>query len=508
MPVRPCIHFTPPEGFMNDPNGLVYSNGKWHLFFQWNPTGNQAGNQHWGHAVSKNLYKWKLLPTALAPGDDHGLMFSGSAVIDKTNSSGFFESGFFSRKSVDPEERIVLIYTTHYDNRETQNIAYSLDGGITFIKYKKNPILDIKESQFRDPKVFWHEESRAWIMVVVLAQKYKVLFYHSLNLRDWVKLSEFGSAGVLGYQYECPDFVRLPIEGTDEFRWVLIVSINPGSSINGGSMVQYFIGDFDGQTFTPIDSASRILDCGHDCYATQTFGNAPDGRVISISWASNWNYTNDVPMRMKHRGMFTIPRELTLCYTHLNQETRGLVLRQRPVNLHHLYYPDSLPAPLLLNRVCEFPTVWTSATVFYLAVSIPKSIVLESPMEFLCLTWSTTPDVETSKEYFELGYRFHDGAVYVERGVCSSSWKYPLYPERCTSSVPPSSYEDNYILEIEAVVDHSIIEVYLQGGIMCLTNAYYFKGDEPLQYYYLRVPTGASLAKSGMQPLLNNRPHS
>ena len=294
---RPAYHFTPEYGWMNDPNGMVYLDGEYHLFYQYNPFGAMWGNMHWGHAVSTDLTSWTYLPVAIGP-DSLGAIFSGSAVIDKNNTAGFGENA------------MVAIYTSA-GKVQTQSIAYSTDKGRTFTKYDKNPVIanpDIPD--FRDPKVFWHKETNQWVMA--LATKQTITFYGSPNLKEWNRLSEFGEGiGDHGGVWECPDLFPLFYNG--KTKWVLLVSINPGGP-NGGSATQYFIGDFDGKTFTPDTLPYPLwIDYGRDNYAGVTWSNIPeaDGRRIFIGWMSNWDYANQVPSKY-FRSANTVPRELKL----------------------------------------------------------------------------------------------------------------------------------------------------------------------------------------------------
>lgn len=246
---RPQYHFTPPINWMNDPNGMVFFDGEYHLFYQHNPHGNTWGHMSWGHAVSTDLVHWEHLPIALQ--DNYGVMiFSGSAVVDFMNTSGFGKG---------KRPPLVAIYTGHGHGKQTQDIAYSNDRGRTWTKYAGNPVIDLNMSDFRDPKVFWHEASSKWVMTVSMPLERKVRFYGSPNLRDWDLLSDFGPAGAVKGIWECPDLFPLSIEGTSEKRWVLIVNIG-SSSIAGGSGCQYFIGDFDGTTFhlDPQHQASHV----------------------------------------------------------------------------------------------------------------------------------------------------------------------------------------------------------------------------------------------------------
>jgi beta-fructofuranosidase len=252
---RPQVHFSPAVNFMNDPNGLFYYNGTYHLYYQYNPTGITAGNQHWGHATSDDLYHWHNHPIALSPESPDEGIFSGSAVVDVDNTSGFFGN----QSSSNPG--IVAIYTLNTPSKETQNIAYSTDGGYTFTKYSGNPVIDVNSNQFRDPKVIWHADTKKWIMAVALPTKFSVVFYTSSNLKTWEEASTFSHQGWLGIQFECPNLVEVPVHNSDqqdsgETKWVLVVSVNPGAP-QGGSFTQFFPGEFDGTKFTPEDNAAR-----------------------------------------------------------------------------------------------------------------------------------------------------------------------------------------------------------------------------------------------------------
>lgn len=240
-PHRPQYHFTPAKNWMNDPNGMFYYEGEYHLFYQYNPFGDKWGHMSWGHAVSPDLVHWEHLPLALAE-ENNVMIFSGSAVVDWDNSSGF---------GTDGKPPLVAIYTGHHTNKKLQDqrIAYSTDKGRTWTKYDGNPVIDINYADFRDPKVFWHEPSEQWVMIVTLSSEQKLRLYGSPNLKDWTKLSDFGPRGCTKGVWECPDLFPLPVEGTDEFKWVIILNIGGGAPA-GGSGCQYFVGDFDGKTFT------------------------------------------------------------------------------------------------------------------------------------------------------------------------------------------------------------------------------------------------------------------
>lgn len=313
---RPAYHFSPKKGWMNDPNGLVYLDGEYHLFFQYNPDSNVWGPMHWGHATSTDLVHWEEQPIALFP-DSLGTIFSGSAVIDKDNTAGFGANA------------LIAIYTNHSHEIEdqktglhqTQGIAYSLDKGKTWTKYEGNPVLPNPGIwDFRDPKVMWHPETAQWVMT--LATKQTITFYGSKNLKQWERLSEFGEGiGAHGGVWECPDLLRFSTAAGE--KWVLLVSINPGGP-NTGSATQYFVGNFDGKTFTTSQEDIRWMDYGPDNYAGVTFSNTGDRKLL-IAWMSNWEYANVVPASTWRSGA-TVVRELGL-----TKEGNAWLLTSKPV---------------------------------------------------------------------------------------------------------------------------------------------------------------------------------
>ena len=320
---RPQFHFSPDSMWMNDPNGMVYFEGEYHLFYQYHPYSTVWGPMHWGHAISRDLVKWEHLPIALYP-DSLGTIFSGSAVIDWDNSSGLGDG------EIPP---MVAIYTNHSHEGEdagiltyqNQSIAYSIDKGRSWTKYEKNPVLvnpGIKD--FRDPKVIWHQQSERWIMA--LAVQDRIHFYSSSDLLEWEFISEFGAEeGAHGGVWECPDLFPLQDQDGHE-HWVLLVSIGDGGP-NGGSATQYFVGSFDGESFSPYDSTIRWIDWGKDNYAGVTWSDVPenDGRRIFMGWMSNWQYARQVPTE-KWRSAMTLPRKLEL----VNQDS-AYFLKSPPV---------------------------------------------------------------------------------------------------------------------------------------------------------------------------------
>nr|WP_240513503.1 DUF4980 domain-containing protein [Prevotella sp. P3-122] len=294
---RPLYHHTPQYGWMNDPNGMFYKDGVWHLCYQFNPYGSQWENLSWGHSTSTDLINWKTEPTALEP-DALGMMFSGCCVVDKNNTAGF------------GKDAIVALYTTA-GARQTQSLAYSTDGGKTFTKYADNPIITSNVPDFRDPHVFWNAEAGFWNMILAAGQQMSI--YSSKDLKEWKHESDFGAeygnhVGV----WECPDLMKMNVKGTNKDKWTLICNINPGGPF-GGSATQYFIGQFDGHKFTCEDepSETKWMDYGKDHYATITFDNAPEGRHVGIAWMSNWQYANQVPTK-QYRSANSIVRDFGL----------------------------------------------------------------------------------------------------------------------------------------------------------------------------------------------------
>ncbi|MDN4609895.1 glycoside hydrolase family 32 protein [Arthrobacter burdickii] len=315
--VRPAAHFTARSTWLNDPNGLLYHEGVYHLFFQNNPSGDTWGNMSWGHATSTDLVSWQEQAVAI-PATAEEMVFSGSAVVDTRNTAGFAGPG---------QTALVAIYTSARPpldgapGIQAQALAFSLDAGNTWTRYEGNPVLDIGSTEFRDPKVFWYGgDNGHWVMVAVDAVDRRVVFYTSPNLIDWTLGSRFGPCHAVGGVWECPDLFPLPIKGTQETRWVLIVSLNPGA-IAGGSGTQYFVGDFDGTTFIPTRITESTdpadydwLDYGRDYYAAVSFNNVPDDRRLMIGWASNWDYANETPTG-PWRSAMSLVREIELVRT-------------------------------------------------------------------------------------------------------------------------------------------------------------------------------------------------
>ena len=323
---RPVYHHTPSYGWMNDANGMVYKDGEYHLYYQYNPYGSIWGNMHWGHAVSKDLCHWEELPTAICR-DTLGHIFSGSSVVDKNNTAGY-----------GPNAIIALYTSASSRNGQVQCMAYSTDNGRTFTKYEGNPVLRPFDGlrDFRDPKVFWYEPKACWFMIISADKETR--FYTSNNLKNWEYLSSFGKGyGAQPCQYECPDFVELAVKGqADNKKYVMLMNVNPGGPF-GGSATEYFVGDFDGTNFHVTDDpdVAKWLDYGKDHYATVCFSNTGE-RVIALPWMSNWQYANITPTR-QHRGANGLPRELSL------------YLKDR----HYYVSADVAPEIRLLRKECH-----------------------------------------------------------------------------------------------------------------------------------------------------------
>lgn len=294
---RPVYHHTPAWGWMNDPNGMFYKDGVWHLYFQYNPYGSQWENMTWGHSTSTDLIHWTFQGAPIEA-DAWGTIFSGSAVVDHNNTAGFGKGA------------VVAMYTSAGEN-QTQSIAYSNDNGQNFTKYDGNPVLTSNTPDYRDPHVFWNEDIKRWNMIMAEGQHMDI--YSSADLKEWKLESQFGAEyGNHGGVWECPDLMKMKVCGTDQYKWMLLCNINPGGPF-GGSATQYFVGQFDGHKFT-CESAPEVtkwMDYGKDHYATVTFDNAPDGRRVAMAWMSNWQYANQVPT-MQYRSANSVPRDLDL----------------------------------------------------------------------------------------------------------------------------------------------------------------------------------------------------
>ncbi len=424
--LRPELHFSPERNWMNDPNGLIYYKGKYHLFFQHNPLENVWGNMSWGHAASEDLINWKELPVAITCDDSYAI-FSGSAVVDYFNTTGF---GTLDNPAM------VAIYTAHKhdDSHQAQALAYSLDEGLTWFKYEGNPVLDLQLDHFRDPKVTWDRTTESWLMTVVLPKERKVSFYSSKDLKKWAHLSDFGPVGAVDGDWECPDLFPLFVDGDEsKAKWVLLISINPGG-LTGGSGTQYFIGDWNGKEFTADEVKTRWLDYGRDNYAGVTFNDAPNQRRIFIGWMNNWEYAHNFPTE-PWRGAMTLPRELSLI-----SKDGKYSLAANPVTELDSYLGEKISA----GSKAEFLQINTSI----------------STSEDLSTKLRVTED---SGSYFEFGYDAKSKSIFVDR---SNAWNET--PSSHIHSAPVPS--DEKIIDICAVVDRASVEIFAAGGTLVVTD--------------------------------------
>ncbi|MBC7827780.1 MAG: glycoside hydrolase family 32 protein [Chitinophagaceae bacterium] len=442
---RPQFHFTPAKNWMNDPNGLVYHNGEYHLFYQHNPFGNRWGHMSWGHAVSNNLMHWKHLPVAISEKDSVAI-FSGSAVIDKTNTTGFAKNA--------TDVPMVAIYTAHIiadstkpDNyRQEQHIAYSLDNGRTFTKYSGNPVLDIGKKDFRDPKVFWHEPTKKWIMLVVLAQEHIIKFYSSPDLKKWTHTSDFGPAGDYSEIWECSDLLEVSVENEPgNKKWVLINSQQYG--------MQYFVGEFDGNKFVSKNPANKIYrpDYGPDYYAGITYNNLPDGHPpILIGWINNWKYANDIPTDPWKSAM-AFPRMLSL-----EKRNNEWILLSNPFKTTPPLVQDAYMWELQV-KVKDKQEVSVNS----------QTIAVEIEWEVQKNTTAGIRLAVNGQRGFVIGYDARSQKLFIDRSNASDTNFHKGFNEW-------SKYEASLVpkkgrISLQILYDKSIVEVFANNGEVNIT---------------------------------------
>lgn len=465
---RPQYHFSPRTNWTNDPCGLVYALGKYNLFFQHNPFANAWGHMSWGHAASTDLLHWNELPVAISE-DKRAAIFTGSSVFDEKNTSGLCRSsergcivsvytGFTPKTAASPE-------------KQTQNLALSQDG-LTWTKYSGNPVLDLGRSDTRDPKVFWFEPEKKWVMVIVQADDKKVRLFSSQNLREWHPLSEFGPKGATGGVWECPDLYMLPVNGPGgEMRWILKIGLNPGG-VAGGSGEQYFIGHFDGTTFTADDPNGTIhwLDYGRDCYCGLTFNNEPNPQVPRmIGWMDNWQYAADVPTS-PWRGQMTLPRELRL------ESVNGLLtLLQQPIQqlqslrLDNFQYSGS-NIGALNTRLASWPH---RSQAFEVDTILDTGSAREIELNVL----------EGGDDQTVVGFDGDAAHLFVDRTKSGATQFSKAFPSR---TVAPLLLHGSR-LKLHIFVDRSSVEVFAQDGAVTITNLVFPKAES----------NGISLTASG-----------
>lgn len=461
-PHRPCFHFTPDSMWMNDPNGLVYFDGEYHLFYQYYPDSTVWGPMHWGHAVSSDLVHWQHLPVALYP-DSLGYIFSGSAVVDTDNTSGFGKPG---------QPAMVAIFTYHDMKAEkagktdyqSQGIAYSTDRGRNWTKYPGNPVIkNPGKRDFRDPKVAWNKESSRWIMT--LAAGDRVIFYSSADLKDWKLESEFGQGtGAHGGVWECPDLIEMPVAGKPgEKKWVLLVSINPGGP-NRGSATQYFVGKFDGHVFSNESTELRWVDYGKDNYAGVTFSNIPeqDGRVISIGWMSNWQYAQVVPTTT-WRSAMTFPRQMKLL-----EKNGHYLLTSTPVaEIQQLREEKTELEPHTVNGVTDI-----NPALFTPLLPLELNLEFENPN---VVTGAFGMILSNDKgEYIRIGYEAAGKRFFIDRqhsgkGDFSSDFSGIHYSAPCILDKK---------VKLQLLIDVASVELFVNEGEVVMTDIFF-----PEDYY-------------------------
>ncbi|MFK3893913.1 levanase [Bacillus subtilis] len=445
---RPQYHFTPEANWMNDPNGMVYYAGEYHLFYQYHPYGLQWGPMHWGHAVSKDLVTWEHLPVALYP-DEKGTIFSGSAVVDKNNTSGF-QTG--------KEKPLVAIYTQDREGHQVQSIAYSNDKGRTWTKYAGNPVIpNPGKKDFRDPKVFWYEKEKKWVMV--LAAGDRILIYTSKNLKQWTYASEFGQdQGSHGGVWECPDLFELPVDGNpNRKKWVMQVSVGNGA-VSGGSGMQYFVGDFDGTHFKNENPPNKVLwtDYGRDFYAAVSWSDIPstDSRRLWLGWMSNWQYANDVPTS-PWRSATSIPRELKL-----KAFTEGVRVVQTPVKeLETIRGTSKKWKNLTISPASHNVLVGQSGDAYEINAEFKVSPGSAAEFGF---------KVRTGENQFtKVGYDRRNAKLFVDRSESGNDTFNPAFNTgKETAPLKPV----NGKVKLRIFVDRSSVEVFGNDGKQVITD--------------------------------------
>ncbi len=463
---RPQFHYTPPFNWMNDPNGMFYYDGKYFLHHQYNPHGNTWGHMSWYQAVSSDLVHWEHTGVVI-PEEGNEMIFSGGAIVDYQNTSGFAQDG---------QTPIIATYSSHYTYTEeevgegeptfeqAQSLAYSLDGGRTFRKYEGNPVLNHEDPDFRDPNVMWHDESSQWVMVVALPIQRKVAFYGSPNLRQWEHLSDFGPSGGVEGIWECPDLFELSIDGDPtNTRWVLHVDMNPGA-IAGGSGSQYFIGDFDGTHFT-LDSQfteDDILwtDYGTDFYAAISWSDVPeeDGRRLWLGWMSNWKYANIKPTT-PWRSAMSIPRTVEL-----STVDGSLRLIQKPVDeLQKLRSGHRHVENIIINGTVSLEDFEIKGKSYEMKLTLDAGTADDFGVKV-----RTGGDEQT-----RIGYDTGSETLYVDRTL---SGEVDFHERFATISEAPLQLNDGS-LELHILVDWSSVEVFADGGRKVFTTRIFPNSD-------------------------------
>lgn len=449
-PFRPTLHFSPAKNWTNDPCGLVFDHGLYHLFFQFNPEGDQWGHMSWGHATSPNLIDWTEQPVALR--EENGVMiFTGSSVFDEHNTSGLCQG----------PSCLIAIYSGHVVPSPTikplqhQNLAVSRDHGKTWTKYERNPVLNEGLANFRDPKVFWHAPSSQWIMAVSVPLEHKVRFYGSPNLKNWKQLGEFGNQGATNGDWECPELFSLPVDNEPgQSRWVLKIGLNPGG-LYGGSGEQYFVGNFDGKTFTNSNPASLTLwsDYGRDCYCALTFNNQPTGHPLTlIGWMNNWEYASKLPTS-PWRGQMTLPREVRL-----HRFSDGIRLTQRPVA-----ELDARQQRLASVSSKSFD----DAARQLRATTLPFPASLSAKLQLGAATHAGLRIKTADNEETVITYDTAQQRISVDRRRSGQVGFHPKFAGITSAPLPKPA---DGLLDLRIVLDGNSLELFAGGGRAVLTN--------------------------------------
>ena len=501
-PWQPRIHFSAPPNWINDPNGPILLDGKYNIFFQLNPFGDEWGHMSWGHAVSSDLVHWKQLPVAIP--EENGIMiFSGSTVEDKDNTSGLC-----SEPGKEPVKKtpgcVVAIYSGSSQDKQTQNLAVSHDGGATFTKFSGNPVIDLGLKNFRDPKVFWHAATQSWVMVVALSDQHKVRFYRSKNLRQWELGGEFGPAGGTGGVWECPDLFELPVREiagkhdavgkVSGHRWVLSVNINPGGP-QGGSADQYFVGQFDGSHFTEDHPGSgpHWADWGKDFYASTSFSNTLAGQDrIWLAWMGDWQYAGKLPP-LPGRGEMTVTRSIWLSEPanhSLTPSQEPLLLVQRPIVPTPAYRPStalfgSSPYQTVAQANELIAAKKLSGSVYVLRLTLDPGDAAEAGVR---LRRSSANPASPANEETIVGIERATGRIFVDR---SRSGKTDWSPEFSGRVYAPLKYPQANSIRLEIVVDRNSVEVFAEDGETALTELVYPSADSNgMAFYSTPTPPG------------------
>ena len=446
-PFRPQFHFSPEKKWMNDPNGMVFYKGIYHLFYQYYPEDIVWGPMHWGHATSTDLIHWTHKKIALFP-DKLGMIFSGSAVVDLKNTSGL------GTKENPP---MIAIFTYHdmegekagRTNYQTQGLAYSLDEGETWLKYNGNPIIgNVDQKDFRDPKMFWNSETNLWNLVLVAGDNAQ--FYTSENLIDWKFESEFGkNKGAHGGVWECPDIFKLKVAGSNEEKWVLLISINPGAPL-GGSGTQYFIGDFDGKSFKTTQKDIKWIDNGADNYAGVTYNNAPENKRIFIGWMSNWLYARNTPTK-NWRSAMTLPRELSLAKINGDYVLKNVPVEQFKKQETTAFTKDEIILKANQKTTFDYQYLNQSAVLFNAKNENLKLVFSNEVKDSLVINY------DAKRKTFSIDRR-HSGLVNFEKS----------FGEKMHITKIPNIISET--IDYQIIVDWSSIEIFLNGGVHSFTE--------------------------------------